>query len=225
MRFSIRFVTLRRLLVARRRVNQLIDLALYEAPFRITSDLVAAFETRGAVRERIGNRNPTFTPAGTFETKDGRYVQIAAGGDNVFARLAEAMDHPEWITDERYATSAARNERADEMEQLVADWVAAHDFAEIEARLVERNVPAGGIYTARDIVADPHFMARDSFIRVPDDTAGNVAMPGVIPKLMGTPGEVRSAGPELGSHNNEIYGGLLGRSEQEIEQLESNGVI
>ena len=205
--------------------GQLIDLALYEAPFRITSDLVAAFETRGAVRERIGNRNPTFTPAGTFETKDGRYVQIAAGGDNVFARLAEAMDHPEWITDARYATSAARNERADEMEQLVADWVAAHDFAEIEARLVERNVPAGGIYTARDIVADPHFMARDSFIRVPDDTAGNVAMPGVIPKLMGTPGEVRSAGPELGSHNNEIYGGLLGRSDQEIEQLESNGVI
>ena len=143
----------------------------------------------------------------------------------MFARLAEAMGHPEWTTDERYATSAARNERADEMEQLVADWVAAHDFAEVEATLVERNVPAGGIYTARDIVADPHFMARDSFIRVPDDTAGTVAMPGVIPKLMGTPGEVRSAGPELGSHNNEIYGGLLGRSEQEIEQLESNGVI
>jgi len=205
--------------------GQLIDLALYEAPFRITSDLVAAFETRGAIRERIGNRNPTFTPAGTFETKDGRYVQIAAGGDNVFARLAEAMNHPEWITDERYATSAARHERADEMEQLVADWVAAHDFAEVESRLVERNVPVGGIYTARDIMADPHYAARESYIRVSDETAGEVAMPGVIPKLTGTPGQVHSAGPELGSHNAEIYGGLLGRTAEDIEQLKADGVI
>ena len=186
---------------------------------------MAAYETQGAIRERIGNRNPTFTPAGTFETKDGRYVQIAAGGDNVFRRLAKAMGHPEWLTDERYATSSARQERADEMEQLVAEWVAAHDFAEVESRLVEQNVPVGGIYTARDIVEDPHYSARDSFIRVPDASGTDIPMPGVIPKLMGTPGRVSAAGPELGSHNEEIYLQLLGKSTQELERLRAEGVI
>ena len=178
--------------------GQMIDLALYEAPFRITTDLLAKYEKEGEIRERIGNRNPTFAPAGTFETKDGRYVQIAAGGDKVFARLAEAMERPDLITDERYSTSRARIERADELEALLAAWISERDFDEIDTRLVAGNVPAGGIYTARDIIGDDHYHARDSFIRVQDDSEGEIAMPGVIPKMMGTPGKVQSAGARFG---------------------------
>jgi crotonobetainyl-CoA:carnitine CoA-transferase CaiB-like acyl-CoA transferase len=210
---------------ARGGAGQMIDLALYEAPFRITSDLVAAYETRGEIRERIGNRNPTFSPAGTFETRDGIYVQIAAGGDNVWARLAQAIDRPELVSDERYATSGARIERADELEALLSEWISQHDFAEVESRLVDANVPAGGIYTAREIVSDPHYLARDSYIRVADDTEGEVAMPGVVPKLMGTPGKVTSTGPELGAHNAEIYEQLLGKSTEELAALREGGVI
>ncbi|MGK0169452.1 MAG: crotonobetainyl-CoA:carnitine CoA-transferase CaiB-like acyl-CoA transferase [Gammaproteobacteria bacterium] len=210
---------------ARGGVGQMIDLALYEAPFRITSDLVAAYETRGEIRERIGNRNPTFSPAGTFETRDGIYVQIAAGGDNVWARLAKAIDRPELVSDERYATSGARIERADELEALLSEWISQHDFAEVESRLVEANVPAGGIYTAREIVNDPHYLARDSYVRVADDTEGEVAMPGVVPKLMGTPGKITSTGPELGAHNAEIYEQLLGKSAEELATLREGGVI
>ncbi len=88
--------------------GQLIDLALYEAPFRITGDMMHKHKLTGVNRERIGNRNPTFAPAGTFETRDGRYVQIAAGGDRVFQRLVEAMDMPELAEDPRYARAKDR---------------------------------------------------------------------------------------------------------------------
>lgn len=204
--------------------GQMIDLALYEAPFRITSDLLAGFVHNGAIRERIGNRNPGFAPAGTFETKDGRYVQIAAGGDNVWARLAAAMDRPELASDERYAKSRQRIERADELEELVGAWIAAREFAEVEEQLVAANVPVGGIYTAADIASDPHYAARDSAITL-DDEAPALPMPGVIPKLMGTPGEVHSRGPVLGQHNGEIYSGLMGKTDGELDALRADGVI
>ena len=205
--------------------GQMIDLALYEAPFRITADMVTKFARTGAIRERIGNRNPTFAPAGTFKTRDGRFVQIAAGGDKVWQRLAAAMDRPELATDERYARSRARIERADELEQLLAEWIAERDFADIEARLVEANVPFGGIYTAADIAADPHFRARGNIVTVADEEEGDIAMPGVVPKLGSTPGRIAFAGPPLGRHNEEVYGGLLQKSSAELAALAADGVI
>jgi len=205
--------------------GQMIDLALYEAPYRITSDMITQFAQTGAIRERIGNRNPTFSPAGTFETRDGRYVQIAAGGDNVFYRLAEAIGMPELITDPRYAKSRARIERADELEALLAEWIARHDFHDIEKRLVGANVPFGGIYTAKDIAEDPHFAARDNIARIQDAELGEVAMPGVVPHLTGTPGRITHAGPAIGSHNQEVWGGILGKSDADLAKLKADGVI
>jgi crotonobetainyl-CoA:carnitine CoA-transferase CaiB-like acyl-CoA transferase len=205
--------------------GQMIDLALYEPTFRITSNLLANYNETGEIRERIGNRNPTFAPAGTFETKDGRYVQIAAGGDKVFQRLTNAMGMPELATDPRYATSRERIPRADELEKIVSDWIAARDFRDIEDLLVSKNVPFGGIYTPADIVDDPHYQARDSYITVEDPEDGPMAMPGVIPKLMGTPGRVTSTGPRLGQHNTEIYRDVLEMDATELARLASEGVI
>ncbi|MBT5107704.1 MAG: CoA transferase [Rhodospirillaceae bacterium] len=205
--------------------GQMIDLALYEPPFRITSNLLANYNATGEIRERIGNRNPTFAPAGTFETKDGRYVQIAAGGQKVFQRLVEAMGMPELADDPRYSVSRERIARADELEQILADWIGERNFAEIEERLVGGNVPFGGIYTPADIAVDPHYQARDSFITVEDPEDGPMAMPGVIPKLMGTPGKVTSTGPKLGQHNDEIYKGLLDKSADELAKLSKDGII
>jgi crotonobetainyl-CoA:carnitine CoA-transferase CaiB-like acyl-CoA transferase len=205
--------------------GQMIDLALYEAPFRITCDLLANYVHLGETRERIGNRNPEFCPAGTFETKDGRLVQIAAGGDNVWQRLAHAMDRPELAEDPRYATSNERIQRADELEALVAAWIASREFADVEARLVVANVPVGGINRAGDIVDNPHFAARQSIVHVEDAQQGVIPMPGVIPKLSGTPGKIQTTGPSLGQHNEEIYGDVLGLSRQELDMLQQQGII
>ncbi len=205
--------------------GQMIDLALYEAPFRITADLITKFARTGELRERIGNRNPTFSPAGTFQTRDGRYVQIAAGGDNVWQRLAAAMDMAALAEDPRYAKSRDRIARADELEALLADWISERDFSDIEAKLAAANVPFGGIYTAADIAADPHYAARENIISVADTTEGEIKMPGVVPKLMGTPGRVTHAGPAIGAHNAEIYSGLLGKTDAELTALGQAGVV
>ena len=205
--------------------GQLIDLALYEAPFRITGDMMHKHKLTGVNRERIGNRNPTLAPAGTFETRDGRYVQIAAGGDRVFQRLVEAMDMPELAEDPRYARAKDRITRPDELEKLLADWIAARDFHDIEERLVGNNVPFGGIYTAGDIAEDPHYAARENIVDIPDADEGSVRMSAPVPKLKRTPGRIAHAGPPLGQHNAEIYGGLLGLSEAELEALAADGVI
>ena len=205
--------------------GQMIDLGLYEAPFRITADLITKYMMNGEVRERIGNRNPTFSPAGTFETKDGRYVQIAAGGDGVFKRLADAIGMPELATDPRYAQSAARIERADELEALLGEWIKAHEFADIEARLVGGNVPFGGIYTAADIAEDPHFEARNNIVTVPDEELGDIPMPGVSPNLTGTPGRVAHAGPPIGHHTEEILGEMLNLSSADIDALKADGIV
>ena len=205
--------------------GQLIDLALYEAPFRITADMMTEFFKSGSIRERIGNRNPTFSPAGTFETRDGRYVQIAAGGDGVWPRLAAAIDRAELAEDPRYKTSRARIERADELEALLAEWIGRHDFADIEKRLVGANVPFGGIYTAADIATDPHFEARDNLATVVDPDLGEVVMPAVVPRLEGTPGRIAHAGPPIGAHNAEIYKGLLGKSDAALAALARDRVI
>ena len=205
--------------------GQMIDLALYEPTFRITADMMLKYHQDGQIRERIGNRNPTFAPAGTFQTRDGRYVQIAAGGDKVWERLTQAMDRPELAADPRYAVSAERIGRADELEGLLEEWVSQHDFADIEARLVGGNVPFGGIYTAADIADDPHYAARANLTTVPDDELGDLVMPAAMPAMSATPGRIAHAGPALGSHNEEIYVGLLGKGAEELAQLRADGVI
>jgi len=205
--------------------GQMIDLALYEPCFRITADMVTKFAESGAIRERIGNRNPTFAPAGTFETKDGRYIQIAAGGDNVFARLAEAMDMPELTEDPRYAKSAARIERADELEALLAEWIGRHDFADVEERMLARNVPFGGIMTVADIAKDPHYAARENIVVVPDDELDSVTMPSVVPKLTGTPGRILHAGPALNAHGDDVLKGILGKTDADLAALKEDGAF
>lgn len=205
--------------------GQMIDLALYEAPFRITGSLIAAWEKTGQNRERIGNRNPGFAPAGTFATSDGRYLQIAAGGDGVWQRLARVVGGLALAEDERYLSSRDRIEAADELEALIAQWVGARTFADAEAALIDAGVPAGGILRAQDIATDKHFLERESLIHVEDPVHGEIGMPGVIPKLSATPGSVKWTGPQLGAHNQEIYAGLLGLSHERVAKLTEEGVI
>ena len=148
-------------------------------------------------------------------------MQIAAGGDAVFRRLVEAMDMQELADDPRYARSKERITRPDELEKILSDWIAARDFHDIEQRLVGNNVPFGGIYTASDIAEDPHYAARSNIVDISDPEEGTVRMPAPLPKLKRTPGRVSHAGPPLGQHNTEIYGGLLDLSEQDLAAFRS----
>ncbi len=205
--------------------GQMIDLALYEAPFRISTDLIGNFRQRGIVRERVGNRNPSFTPAGNFLTSDDRWIQIAAGGDGPWGRLCQAMGQPELAEDPRYLTSRDRHSRADELEEMLRQWIATMAFDELETLLADHNVPAGGILTAAEISEHPQFEARQNIATVDDGLGNEVSMPSVVPKLSGTPGSIRHAGQQLGEETEVVLSEILGFSEAELEQLRADGTI
>jgi formyl-CoA transferase len=152
-------------------------------------------------------------------------VLIAANQDAVFRRLAEAMDRPELAQDARYMTHGARGANQVELDRLVDDWTRTMNVEAAIGVMNKFGVPVGRIYRAPDMLEDEHFKAREAIIRIPHRIFGSLAMQNVAPRLSATPGEVRSPGPELGEHNDEIYKGLLGLNDVRVEDLKQRGVV
>ncbi|GAA4082964.1 CaiB/BaiF CoA transferase family protein [Nonomuraea soli] len=205
--------------------GQVVDSAIYEAVLAMMESLVPEWQQASYQRERTGPVLPNVSPSNVYPTLDGDEILIAANQDSVFQRLATAMDRPELAKDPRYATHGSRGESMDELDGIIAAWTGGLPADDLLRTLNDNGVPAGRIYTAKDMFADPHFAAREAIVRVPHPDFGELAMQNVVPKLSETPGSVRSAGPSLGQHNDEIYRGLLGLSDQEFATLRSARVI
>jgi formyl-CoA transferase len=205
--------------------GQIVDTALYEAVLAVMESLVPEYAIAGHVRERTGAFLPNVAPSNVYPARDGRLLLIAANQDTVFVRLAKAMGRPELATDTRYATHAARSDHQVELDEIIAAWAATLDRTELVARLSEHDVPFGDIYRAADMLADPHFAARDAIVRLAHLRFGEIPMQNVVPKLSATPGAVRWAGPELGEHNDEVYRDVLGLTNLDVERLREGGVI
>ncbi|WP_306210975.1 CaiB/BaiF CoA transferase family protein [Actinoplanes sp. RD1] len=205
--------------------GQVIDLALYEAGLRATEDAVPGFGLEGAVRERLGNRNPVIVPASDFATSDGRRVSVHAGTDALFPRLAAVMGMPGLTEDPAYADRAARIRNQDELYRIIGTWVSGRTAAEVVRVLSAAGVPASPVMSVADVMADPHCRARGSIIAAPDPEFGTVPMVAPLPRMSGTPGRVRWAGAPLGAHTEEILGGILGLSAGEVDALRAKGVV
>ena len=205
--------------------GQVVDSAIYEAVLGVMESLIPEYAATGYVRERTGAIIPNVAPSNVYPTADGQMVIIAANQDTVFARLAEAMGRPDMATDERYATHMARGARQTELDELIADWSAGLDAAELNKILLHHGVPTGEIYRAPDMLRDPHFAAREAIVRLTHPELGELPMQNVVPKLSDTPGRVRWPGPDLGAHNEEILGGLLGLDAAELADLATAGIV
>lgn len=205
--------------------GQVVDSAIYEAVLNMMESLITEYDQAGYIRERHGAILPNVAPSNVYPTRDGRMILIAANQDTVFARLAEAMGRPELAKDPRYATHSARGARQKELDDLIADWTRTIDAESLEKLLEDAGIPAGKIYRAPEMLSDPHFIARQAIVSTPHPKFGQLRMQNVAPKLSLTPGSIRSPAPELGQHNEEIYGGLLGYSERRIAELRTAGII
>jgi formyl-CoA transferase len=205
--------------------GQVVDSAIYEAVLALMESLLPEWELAGYQRERTGSVLPNIAPSNVYPTADGDLILIAANQDGVFRRLAGVMGQPGLADNERYATHGARGAYMDELDDLIAAWTATVDADELLDRLHAAGVPAGRIYRAKDMFADPHFAAREAIIRLAHPEFGELPMHGVFPRLSATPGRVRHAGPALGEHNNDVYGGLLGLDDSEMAKLAAAGVI
>ncbi len=205
--------------------GQVIDSALYESVLQVMESLVPDFAVGGFTRGRSGSILPGIAPSNVYPCADGDYL-IAANQDTVFARLAAAMGAPELAADPRYATHEARGARQAELDGLIAAWTRERSVAEVERAMIEAGVPAGKIYRAADMLADPHFQARESIIEIDHPRWGQLPMQNVFPRLSATPGRVRrTASQTVGQDNAEVYGERLGLSAADLADLRAKGVI
>jgi crotonobetainyl-CoA:carnitine CoA-transferase CaiB-like acyl-CoA transferase len=208
------------------RRGQEIDVSLMESCFALLESAVPEYDRLGIVRQPAGTGLKGVAPSNIFKSRDGLWVVIAANQDNVFRRLCEAMGQPELGDDPRFATHLARGENQDEIEAIVAEWAATLDAREIDRLLNEAGVVCGPIYTIADVFEDPQYRDREMLIEHEDEDFGTFIGPGIVPKFSATPGRVRWSGPwQEGSHNAEIYGGLLGLSDDELAELEAEGIV
>jgi len=205
--------------------GQIVDVGIYEAVLALMESIIPEYALAGHVRGRTGAILPFVAPSNTYPTSDGDYVVIGANADTVFARFARAIGHPEWAESERYATHNTRGENQEELDERISAWTREHAAEEVLEAMREASVPAGKLFTAKDMVEDPHYEARENVVTVEDPEIGPFPMQNVVPRLTETPGKVRWAGPALGQHNDEVYGELLKLSEEEQTGLRERGVV
>ncbi|MBI2705267.1 MAG: CoA transferase [Actinobacteria bacterium] len=202
-----------------------IDACLYGSVLRVLEWTIAAYDKLGLVRGREGNRLANSAPLDNYPSADGRFVCIVAGSDTNFRRLCAAMDRPDLASDPRFGRLADRAQRSDEINDLVAAWTRTLSAAEIEAACVEHDVPVATAYTAADIAADEHMIARHDLITIDDSTIGPVRQQAPFPRFTGEETIEPSSAPQLGEHNEDIWCGLVGLTGSELEDHIATGIV
>lgn len=203
--------------------GQAIDVALHEAVFNVMESLVPEYSAFGAVREAAGSALPGIAPSNAYRCADG-YVLIAGNGDSIFRRLMTAISRGDLAHAPELANNAGRVARVEELDQAIEAWTEHRSTEDVLGKLTEARVPVGKIYTARDIAEDPHYRARDMIMRQTTREGYDVDVPGIVPKLMGTPGSIRSSAPRLGDDTDDILR-EIGLSESRITELRDKGAI
>jgi succinyl-CoA:(S)-malate CoA-transferase subunit B len=207
--------------------GQYVDAALYESVFRCTDELAPAYGLLGQVRERAGSSHNDFAvPHGHFATKDGKWVAISCATDKLFARLAAAMGRPELASHSIYGEQRMRLDHKHEVNEIVRDWCGSLTREEVLERCYATDTPAGPLNTVADIFGDRQFHARRNLLAVDEaETNETVIVPAPVPRMSETPGSVRSLGPSLGQHTDEVLHEVLGLSDDEIAALRKQRVI
>lgn len=204
-------------------VGQVIDVALHEAVFNVMESLIPEYSAFGAVREPAGSALPGIAPSNAYRCSDG-VVLIAGNGDSIFKRLMQAINRDDLGTDPTLADNAGRVARVAELDAAIGVWTAPRQVAEVLAILANARVPSGKVYDAKDIAEDPHYRARDMILSQTTRDGYDIEVPGIVPKLLGTPGSVRTAAPRLGEDTDRILR-EMGLSEQDVATLRSKGVV
>lgn len=205
--------------------GQVIDVALYESVFSLMESTLPEYDRTGVIRERTGSTLPGITPSNTYLCKDGKYVVIGANGDAIFKRLMIAMGREDVAEDPRFENNKKRSDHAEYLDALIEEWTKSMPFNEVIKFLDEAKVPAGAIYSIKDIVEDPHYRARQMIQEVNVEDLGILKMPGIVPKMSLTPGTIEWAGPKLGQHTEQVLTEKMNLSAEEIDELKQKGII
>ncbi|MEY4643287.1 MAG: hypothetical protein RLZZ596_118 [Pseudomonadota bacterium] len=210
-----------------RKVNggrgQVVDVALNEAVFNVMESLVPEYSAFGAIREPAGSALPGIAPSNAYRCADG-VVLIAGNGDSIFKRLMQAIGRPDLGNDPLLADNPGRVEHVEEIDRAIESWTRERLVAQVLEVLAQARVPAGRVYTAKDIVEDPHYRARDMILSQTTRDGHTLEVPGIVPKLMGTPGSIRSSAPRLGDDTDAVLR-ELGMDADRIAALRAQKVV
>jgi crotonobetainyl-CoA:carnitine CoA-transferase CaiB-like acyl-CoA transferase len=204
--------------------GQVLDLALYEPILRLLEANTVDYDQLGLIRGREGNRLPQTSPRNAYKTADEKWVAISGSTPSTAKRVFKAIGKEELLKDKRFIDNRARRKNADDLDKLIEEWIAERFQSEVLEVMESFEVAISPIYSVKEVFEDPHFRARETIIKVPSEELGEVALNNVIPKMSLTPGKIRSAGPSLGKHNEEIYG-QLGVNSEELLKLKAEGII
>ena len=205
-------------------LGQIIDIGLYEAVFNCMESLLPEYSAFGEVRQAAGSALPVIAPSNAYLCKDGGYVLIAGNGDSIFKRLMTVIGQPEMASNPAYADNTGRVKHIAKIDEVIGAWTILHGVDQVLQVLEKAKVPAGKIYTAADIAIDPHFRAREMIISQKDSDGSELLVPGIVPKLSRTPGQLQRTAPEIGQDNENVFK-QIGFTESQIQDLYSSGVI
>lgn len=204
--------------------GQVVDVALYEAMFNLMEAVVPEYDGAGVVREPSGSTVTGIVPTNTYLCADNKYVVIGGNGDSIFKRLMMAAGHPEMANNPAMADNSGRVQNEAEIDTALASWCLSLTSKTVIDTLEKERVPVGPIYTVADMMADQHFQARGLFEQV-EINGKPLKIPAIIPRLEKTPGSTEWSGPTLGQHTHDVLSGLLALSDQQIADLNKEGVI
>jgi crotonobetainyl-CoA:carnitine CoA-transferase CaiB-like acyl-CoA transferase len=204
--------------------GQIVDVSLVESVFNLMESLVPEYDMLGHVRERSGGALPGIAPSNTYPTADGAYVVIAGNSDPIFKRLMQTIGRPDLGEAPEFAQNDGRAAQSEMLDAAISAWSSSLPINDVLQALEQAEVPAGRIYNVADIVADPHYQAREMILDAQLPGGTHVKMPGIVPKLSETPGSVNWQGPALGQHTDSVLGDL-GMTAADIAQLKTDGVV
>jgi len=205
--------------------GQYIDTSLTEPIFSLLGPQPLRYQQLDDVEKRSGNRSTSSAPRNVYETGDDRYVAISASAQPIAMRVFDAIERPDLKTDLRFADNEARLENAEELDAIIQEWIAEHARDEVIDRFEEYEATIAPVYNVADILDDEHYQAREAVVEVADDQLGEGLVQNTFPRFSETPGEITHLGPQLGEHNDEVYGDLLGYDDATLADLDDAGAI
>jgi crotonobetainyl-CoA:carnitine CoA-transferase CaiB-like acyl-CoA transferase len=210
---------------ARGGVGQLVDVSLVEPLARLIEPAMLAVDQFGVVPRRSGNRLDTGAPRNTYRTKDGEWLAMSSAAPAIAKRVFRAIGREDLVDRDDYVDPVRRRAHVDEIDALVADWVAQRTLDEALEALEVSGAAAGPVYDARQLMEDEHLKSRGTFVQLPDDDLGALTVQGPLAQLSATPAGVDHLGRSKGADNEEVYRGLLDLGSEQLDDLATRGVI
>ncbi len=207
------------------RRGQYIDLSLYEPLMRLVEPHFLSYDQLGTIAGRVGNGSLSVAPRNAYQTKDGTWVALSGAAQPIATNLFKAIGRPELIEDPRFCDNASRVKNAKELDEIIGAWMKERTHEEVERIISEGGAVVGPMYDMSQLMKDPHYIARESFVSLPDEELGSIHLPNVSAKLSRTPGKVEHTGAIKGKHNKDIFCGMLNLPESRLEELHAAGII